>query len=149
MLACFRRDLPGAALCLQGRPGSDTHARPSRRCGPQVGGEVEGLAQRAFTTNMGVLATAPLLRRGAASCLGPFGRHLAVGADTDFHKEMGSAGGAGGQRAVETAWGVRTLRLDPRSAHPWVEAQGPACAPCPVVLLGGSWRPTAMLLCPP
>lgn len=89
MLACFRRDLPGAAVCLQGRPGSDTHARPSRRCGPQVGGEVEGLTQRAFTTNMGVLATAPLLRRGAASCLGPFGRHLAVGADTDFHKEMG------------------------------------------------------------
>lgn len=66
----------------------------------------------------GVLATAPLLLRGPASCLGPFRCHLAVGADTDFHKELGSAGGAGGQRAVETAWGVRTLRLDPRSAPP-------------------------------
>lgn len=69
-----------------------------------VGGEVEGLAQQAFTTNMGVLATGLFYDVALLPALGPFGRHLAAGGR--HRRRRWAAGGAGGQRAVDSAWGV-------------------------------------------
>ena len=149
MLACFRRDLPGAAICLQRRSGSDTHARPGHRCGPQGGGEVEGLTHGAFTTNgrAGHRASSTtwpcFLFRTLQVPRGGWGRH-------GLPQGVGLRGQ--GRRPACCRDSVGRADAPAGSAQcptRWVEAQSPACAPCLVVLLCGSWRPTAMLLCSP
>lgn len=133
MLACFRGTCRGQLSACRVRPGSDT-TRPSRRCGPQVDGEVgrtgpAGLHDKHGGAGHRASSTAV----SAASCLGPFGRHLAVGADTASTRRW-AAGGAGGQ-----CWGgvgVRTLRLDPHA----VRTPGSARGPCTCSLSSGPAR---------